>query len=95
MIKEKCSLTEEQSEKGDEILSLNEAAKFLCASKSFMYKMTSQKIIPHYVPGGKKIFFKKSDLENWLLKNRIPTSSEFETTTKCYLSNPLKTNNND
>lgn len=95
MKNEKWSLEKEQSEKVEEILSLNEAAKFLSASKSFMYKMTSQKIIPHYVPGGKKIFFKKSDLENWLLKNRVPPSSEFETNTECYLSNPLKTNSND
>ena len=95
MTKEKCSLTEEQREKGDEILSLNEAAKFLCASKSFMYKMTSQKLIPHYIPGGKKIYFKKSDLEDWLLKNRIPLCSEFEANTECYLSNHLKTKSND
>jgi len=78
----------------EEILSLNEAAKFLKLSKSFLYKMTSQKIISHYIPGGKRIYFKKSDLEDWLLKNRIPTSSEFETNTECYLSNPLKTRNN-
>jgi excisionase family DNA binding protein len=81
--------------KDEEILSLNEAAKFLCASKSFMYKMTSQKIIPHYIPGGKRIYFKKSDLEDWLLKNRIPSSSEFKTNTESYLSNPLKTKSND
>ena len=94
MIHEKSSLKEEQKEKKEEILSLNEAAKFLCASKSFMYKMTSQKLIPHYIPSRKKIYFKKSDLEDWLLKNRIPPSSEFETNTECYLSNPLKTKNN-
>ena len=87
--------TIKMKKKDEEILSLNEAAKFLCASKSFMYKMTSQKIIPHYIPGGKRIFFKKSDLEDWLLKNRIPPSSEFETNTECYLSNPLKTKSND
>jgi excisionase family DNA binding protein len=78
----------------EEILSLNEAAKFLCASKSFMYKMTSQKLIPHFIPSGKKIYFKKSDLENWLLKNRIPPTSELEIDTEFYLSNPLKTRNN-
>ena len=94
MKKEKCSLEEKQREKGEEILSLNEAAKYLSASKSFVYKMTSQKLIPHYIPGGKKIYFKKSDLEDWLLKNRIPPSSELEADTECYLSNPLKTSNN-
>ncbi len=78
----------------DEILSLSEASEFLKLSKSCVYKLTSAKKIPHFVPGGKRIYFKKSDLEDWLLKNRIPPSSEFETNTECYLSNPLKTSNN-
>ncbi len=90
MKKEKCSLEKEQREKGEEILSLNEAAKFLCASKSFMYKMTSQKIITHYIPGGKRIYFKKSDLEDWLLKNRIPPNSELEAKIQNYLFNSSK-----
>ena len=90
MITEKSSFKEEQREKGDEILILNEAAKFLCASKSFMYKMTSQKLIPHFIPSGKKIYFKKSDLENWLLKNRIPPTSELETDTESFLCQTSK-----
>ncbi len=83
------------NKQNEEILSLSEAAKFLGASRSFMYKVTSQKFIPHYIPGGKKIYFKKSDLENWLLKNRIPSSYELEVDSESYLSNPLKTNRND
>lgn len=90
MIKEKSSFKEEQREKGEGILSLNEAAKFLKLSKSFLYKMTSQKIIPHYIPGGKRIYFKKSDLEDWLLKNRIPPSSEFEANTESFLCQTSK-----
>jgi hypothetical protein len=50
MLNEKSLFKEEQREKEEEILSPNEATKFLYASKSFMYKMTSQKIIPHYIP---------------------------------------------
>ena len=95
MTKQKCSLEEEQREKREEILSLNEAAMFLKASKSFLYKMTSQKLVPHYIPSGKKIYFRQSDLEDWLLKNRIPPTSELEANIESYLSNPLKTNNND
>jgi excisionase family DNA binding protein len=74
----------------EEILSLNEAAKFLKSSKSFMYKMTSQKHIPHYVPSGKRIYFKKSDLEDWLLKNRIPSGSEIEADTESFLCQTSK-----
>ena len=85
MIKEKSSFKEEQMNNEKEILSLNEAAMFLNASKSFLYKMTSQKLIPHYIPSGKKIYFKKSDLENWLLQNRVTPVSEFENSTENYL----------
>ena len=74
--------------KKEEILSLSEAAEFLKSSKSFLYKLTSQKQIPHFIPGGKKIYFKKSDLENWLLQNRVPSVAEFEKTTKNYLNKP-------
>lgn len=95
MIKEKSSFKEEQRENVDEILSLNEATEFLKTSKSFLYKLTSQKLIPHYIPSGKKIYFKKTDLENWLLKNRIPPTSELEVNVENYMSNSLKTNKND
>ncbi len=77
-------------ENDEEILSLNEAAEFLKLSKSFMYKMTSQKLIVHFIPGGKRIYFKKSDLENWLLKNRIPPTSELETDTESFLCQTSK-----
>lgn len=74
----------------EEILSLNEATVFLKMSKSCLYKITSQKQIPHYVPGGKKIYFRKSDLENWLLQNRITPVSEFENPAENYLSKTSK-----
>lgn len=76
--------------KKEEILSLNEATLFLKLSKSCLYHLTSQKKIPHYVPGGKKIYFKKSDLENWLLQNRVTPVSEFECSSENYLRKPLK-----
>jgi len=74
----------------EEILSLSDAAEFLKASKSFLYKMTSQKQIPHYIPSGKKIYFKKSDLESWILKNRVTPVSEIESDTQSYLSRKAK-----
>jgi excisionase family DNA binding protein len=95
MIKEKSTFKEEQRENVDEILSFKEATEFLKSSRSFLYKMTSQKLITHYVPGGKRIYFKKSDLENWLLKNRIPPTSELEVNVENYMLNSLKTNKND
>jgi excisionase family DNA binding protein len=75
----------------DEILSLSEAAEFLKVSKSCIYKLTSAKKIPHFVPGGKRIYFKKSDLENWILQNRITPVAEIESKTESYLSRNINT----
>ena len=51
-----------------EILSLNEASEYLSLSKSDLYKKTSRRIIPHFKPG-KHIFFKKKDLDSFILAN--------------------------
>ncbi|MCU4155236.1 helix-turn-helix domain-containing protein [Carboxylicivirga sp. A043] len=52
------------------VLNFNEGASFLDLSKSHLYKLTSQKRIPHFCPEGKKIYFLREDLQNWLLRNR-------------------------
>lgn len=58
------------------ILNLSEAASFTGYSKSHLYKLTHFRKIAHYKPNGKNIFFKKLDLENFLLqgkKEAVPT----------------------
>lgn len=61
-----------------EILCFSEACSFLDYSKSYLYKLTHLRVIPHYKPNGKKLYFKKVDLENYLLRNRIKTDSELQ-----------------
>lgn len=53
-----------------EILTLDESVTYLQVSRSYLYKLTSAKEITHYKPSGKLIYFKKSDLDTWLLRNR-------------------------
>ncbi len=78
--------------KDEEIQSLKEAAEFLKVSKSCLYKKTSQKQVPYYTPPGcKQIYFRKSELEDWLLSNKIKTVAELETNTDNYLSKTPKT----
>ncbi len=61
-----------------EIYNFNEACTFLDYSKSYLYKLTYSRKIAHFKPNGKKIYFKRSDLEAWLLRNRIKTADEIE-----------------
>jgi excisionase family DNA binding protein len=53
-----------------EILSLQEAAKYTGYSKSHLYKLTHYRKIIHYKPNGKNIFFKKEDLDAYLLRGK-------------------------
>ena len=59
-----------------EIYNFNEACAFLDYSKSYLYKLTYSRQIEHYKPNGKKLYFKRSDLEAWLLRNRVKTADE-------------------
>ena len=61
-----------------DILCFREACQFLSLSSSYLYKLTHKQQIPYYKPGGKKIYFKRSELESWLLKNRVKTLEEIE-----------------
>lgn len=61
-----------------EIYNFREACTFLDFSKSYLYKLTSSRQICHFKPHGKKIYFKRSDLEEWLLRNRVKTADEIE-----------------
>ena len=61
------------------VLTFAEAAKFTGLSQSYLYKLTSAGKIPHYKPSGKLLFFKKEELQNWLLSNRQGNKSKNET----------------
>lgn len=73
-----------------EILTLEEAADFLSLSKSAIYKLTSKKEIPYYTPGGKKIFFKRIELENWVLTSKSVSVGEVDDEISSYLSRTQK-----
>lgn len=73
-----------------EILTIEEVADYLNLSKSAIYKMTSRKEIPFYNPGGKKIYFKKADIENWVFSNKTSSVDEFENEISSYLSRTQK-----
>ncbi len=73
------------------VLSLDEASKFLHLSKSYLYKLTSGNLIPHYKPQGKMLYFEKADLEMWLRQNPVKTQVQIEQEAQRYVmsSKPL------
>lgn len=61
-----------------EVLTSDEAARYMGISKSYLYKLTMKQEIPHYKPMGKMVYFNRVELENWLQSNRIATNEEKE-----------------
>ena len=59
-----------------EVLTSDEAAKYMGVSKSYLYKLTMRQQIPHYKPMGKMCYFNRLELEQWLQSNRVSTSTE-------------------
>ena len=69
------------------VLSFDEASKFLSLSKSYLYKLTSAGLIPHYKPQGKMIYFEKNILEEWLRQNPVKTQAQIASEAQKYLLN--------
>ncbi len=74
-----------------EYLTFEEACEYLGISKSKLYKMTSSFSIPCYKPEGRMLYFNREELNAWLSKNPIKTSSTHEQDAiKYVLDKPLK-----
>ena len=61
-----------------EVLTSDEAARYMGVSKSYLYKLTMNQQIPHYKPMGKMCYFNRLELEQWLQNNRVATVDEIE-----------------
>ena len=68
-----------------EVLNFNDACSYLDISASHLYKLTSQKQIPHFCPQGKKLYFNRTELDEWLQRNRQSSTDEIETMAANYL----------
>ena len=58
------------------ILTLDEVCLYTGMSKSALYKLTMDKQIPFSRPNGKMLYFKRADVDGWLLSNMSATTTE-------------------
>lgn len=59
-----------------EVLTSDEAARYMGISRSYLYKLTMTRKIPHYKPTGKVCYFDRRELENFLRSNRVSIINE-------------------
>lgn len=67
-----------------EVLTLDEAAQYTGMKKSYLYKLTAAKAIPHYKPNGKNCFFRRTELEDWLTTNPVATVADLNGQARAY-----------
>ena len=60
-----------------ELLTIDEACKFLTLAKPTLYGFTSKNQIPH-IKRGKKLYFRKSELETWLDEGKRKSNKQVE-----------------
>lgn len=64
MITNNCTCTKE-------VLTKDEASIYLGVSVSYLHKLTMKRQIPFYTPFGKQHYFKRSELDEWITRNKI------------------------
>ena len=75
-----------------ETLTLDEACLYCGISKSYMYKLTSTNMVPHYQPFGKRLYFDRLELDKWLKTNCTTPQSNTSKDSEEWLNN-LKSQN--
>jgi excisionase family DNA binding protein len=79
----------EQSVKA-EVMNADQAAEFLHLAKQTLYSMTSRRKIPFY-KNGKKILFRRGDLEDWLNSGKHEQTSRMQEDARNFVrQNPIK-----
>ena len=83
------SILETNNTASKTVLNFDETCSYLNLSKSHLYKLTSQKKIPHSCPTGKKLYFDKIELDTWLLENSRTTDEQILKQANSYNSRRL------
>lgn len=61
-----------------DLLTAEEAARYMGVAKSYLYKLTMRRSIPHYKPMGKMCYFTRTEIDEWLTQNRVKTAEEVD-----------------
>ena len=68
------------------VLNFSEVKLYTNLSESYLYELTSSGGIPCYKPNGKQLYFKKQEIEDWLLSNRKATNIEIDELASSHIS---------
>ena len=67
------------------VLNFSEVKLYTNLSTSYLYQLTSTGV-PCYKPSGKHLYFKRDEVEKWLLSNRKATNIEIDELASTHIS---------
>ena len=70
-LQKRMDAVEDSLDKAKDVLSVEEAARFMDIARSALYRMTYDRSIPVYRRSGKMIYFEKADILEWIRKSRV------------------------
>lgn len=77
------------SNNDDDFMNIEQAASFVGLSKATVYGLTHERKIPHFKVG-KRLYFKKSDVVDWITSTKVKTKQEVNKLADEYIfKNPL------
>lgn len=68
------------------VLTFKEGCQYLDFAPSYMYKLTSAGIIPFSKPNGKKIWFDRLKLDEWMLSKPSKSAEQKDIEASTYVS---------
>ncbi len=78
-----------QSTSDDVFMNIEQVASFVGLSKATIYGLTHERCIPHFKTG-KRLYFKKSEIVNWISSTKVKTKQEVNQLADKYIfKNPL------
>ncbi len=89
VLNETATKTERATENHDYPMDIKQAAEYLGVTVPTMYSKVAKCELPHSKRGNKLYFF-KSELQNYIKEGRVSTSQEIEAKAQAYLSKNKK-----
>ena len=73
-----------------ELMTLDDVVDYTDSSRSQIYKLSANKKIPHYCPNGKKLYFKRSEVDQWIFSNKQTSKDEITQQAEEYLAKKVR-----
>ncbi len=61
-----------------DLLTIEECSQLSGLKKSYLYRLTHQRQIPHCKPGGNRVYIRRDDLLNWMGGQPVITTADIE-----------------